>query len=78
VKLDTEQSSSPDTSMTFEEEIASATACVQLAKQRRLRRIILLTYIDYHPDLLKMATIPGVDVMIGGHSQTLRKLHNIG
>lgn len=71
VKSGTEQSSSPDAGTTLDEEVASARECVEKVTARGHNKILLLTHIGYGPDLLKMATIPGVDVVIGGHSHTL-------
>lgn len=71
VKSGTEQSSNPDEGTTLDEEVASAIECVAQVTAKGHDKIVLLTHIGYGPDLLKMATIPGVDVVIGGHSHTL-------
>jgi 5'-nucleotidase / UDP-sugar diphosphatase len=70
-KISTEQSSSPDAGTTFGEEVQATKDCVAEVQRFGVNKIILLSHIGYSGDLAKLATIPGVDVIIGGHSHSL-------
>jgi 5'-nucleotidase / UDP-sugar diphosphatase len=67
----TEQSSFPDAGTTIADERTSAAACVKALEDNGVNKIVMLTHIGYGRDIDWMAKIPGVDVVIGGHSHTL-------
>jgi len=70
-KVSTEQSSFPDEGTTFAEEAATAQACVEDIAAEGVNRVVLLTHNGYDEDMSTLASIDGVDVIIGGHSHTL-------
>jgi 5'-nucleotidase / UDP-sugar diphosphatase len=70
-KISTEQSSSPMEDTTFDEEISAATECVAEVNELGVNKILLMTHVGYNFDLSSLATIPGVDIVVGGHSHTL-------
>ena len=70
-KVSTEQSSFPDEGTTFEEEAATAEACVADITGEGVDRVILLTHQGYDNDISFLTGIDGVDVVVGGHSHSL-------
>jgi 5'-nucleotidase / UDP-sugar diphosphatase len=70
-KVKTEQSSFPDPGTTLRLETVAATECAQNLTGLGVNKIVLLTHIGYSNDLNLMATIPNVDVVVGGDSHTL-------
>jgi 5'-nucleotidase / UDP-sugar diphosphatase len=70
-KTKTELSSFPDPGTTLRLETVAATECAQNLTSLGVNKIVLLTHIGYSNDLNLMATIPNVDVVVGGDSHTL-------
>ncbi len=71
VANDTAELSSPGENVTIEEDVASITAQVKAVAKEGVSKIIALTHVGYPRDLAAIAKIPGVDVVVGGHSNTL-------
>ncbi|MBO6726823.1 MAG: 5'-nucleotidase C-terminal domain-containing protein [Rhizobiaceae bacterium] len=71
VANDTDELSSPGEHVMIEEDVASITAAVKALSGEGVSKIIALTHVGYPRDLEAIAKIPGVDVVVGGHSNTL-------
>lgn len=71
IKVTTEQSSFPDEGTTIADEVTTATECVATLQGQGINKIALLTHIGYSRDLEWLASIDGIDVVIGGHSHSL-------
>jgi 5'-nucleotidase len=61
----------PGSSVSFEEVVPRVAATVREIQARGINKIILLTHIGYKEDLRLARTVPGIDVIVGGHSHTL-------
>ncbi|MDD3313453.1 5'-nucleotidase C-terminal domain-containing protein [Pseudodesulfovibrio sp.] len=68
---DTRFTSSPGPGVTFADEAASARAAVAGLTAMGVNKIILLTHVGLARDEQLAAEVPGVDVIVGGHSHTL-------
>jgi 5'-nucleotidase len=68
---DTDETSSPGDNVEFEDSIASLRAQVDGLKAAGVNKIIALTHVGYTHDLEIAANVPGIDVVVGGHSHTL-------
>jgi 5'-nucleotidase len=55
----------------FSDLVHAATLIVRELKARGVNKIVLLTHVGYDEDKRLAATVPGVDVIVGGHSHTL-------
>ncbi|MEZ7197164.1 bifunctional metallophosphatase/5'-nucleotidase [Pseudodesulfovibrio karagichevae] len=55
----------------FSDVVHAATLIVRELEARGVNKIVLLTHVGYDEDMRLAATIPGVDVIVGGHSHTL-------
>jgi 5'-nucleotidase / UDP-sugar diphosphatase len=71
VANDTDELSSPGENVLIAEDVASITDAVTALESEGVDKIIALTHVGYPRDLEKIAKIPGVDVVVGGHSHTL-------
>lgn len=71
VANDTAELSSPGDNVTIEEDVATITTAVEAVKAQGVDKIVALTHVGYPRDLAAIAKIPGVDVVVGGHSHTL-------
>ncbi|MEP9389783.1 5'-nucleotidase C-terminal domain-containing protein [Mesorhizobium sp. KR9-304] len=71
VTTDTPEISSPGPNITIEDDIATITAEVEKLKAEGVNKIIALTHVGYPRDKEMIAKIPGVDVVVGGHSHSL-------
>ncbi len=71
VANDTAELSSPGEHVDIIEDVEGITAAVEKAKAEGANKIIALTHVGYPRDLEAIAKIPGVDVVVGGHSNTL-------
>src|SRR5690606_8341828 len=71
VTTDTPEIASPGPNIAIEDDIATITAEVERLKAEGVNKIIALTHVGYPRDKEAIATIPGVDVVVGGHSHTL-------
>lgn len=68
---DTRFISSPGPGVTFEDEAATARARVRELEAMGIDKIILLTHVGLENDRKLAAEVPGVDVIVGGHSHSL-------
>lgn len=68
---DTDETSSPGDNVTFEDVIESLTAQAEALTAEGVNKIIALTHVGYNQDMEIAANVPGVDVVVGGHSHTL-------
>ncbi|MAS12383.1 MAG: multifunctional 2',3'-cyclic-nucleotide 2'-phosphodiesterase/5'-nucleotidase/3'-nucleotidase [Nitratireductor sp.] len=71
VANDTAELSSPGENVSIIEDVAGITAAVKAATAEGANKVIALTHVGYPRDLEAIAKIPGVDVVVGGHSNTL-------
>jgi 5'-nucleotidase len=71
VANDTAELSSPGENVTIEEDVAAITEQVKAVSREGVSKIIALTHVGYPRDLAAIAKIPGVDVVVGGHTNTL-------
>jgi 5'-nucleotidase len=74
VTNDTPDIASPGPNITIEDDIRTITAEVEKLQAEGVNKIIALTHVGYPRDKELIAKIPGVDVVVGGHSHSL--LHN--
>jgi 5'-nucleotidase len=63
--------SSPDSGTIFTTEVAAVEAAVADLESQGVNKIIVNTHIGYGFDISSIAAIPGVDVVVGGHTHTL-------
>lgn len=68
---DTGETSSPGKNVEFDDTIDSLRTQVEALKGAGINKIIALTHIGYTHDLEVAANVPGIDVIVGGHSHTL-------
>lgn len=71
VANDTPELAAPGPHIAFEEDVAKITAEVEKLKAEGVNKIIALTHVGYPRDKEAIARIPGVDVVVGGHSHSL-------
>lgn len=71
VTNDTPEVASPGPNITIEDDIKTITAEVEKLKAEGVNKIIALTHVGYPRDKELIAKIPGVDVVVGGHSHSL-------
>ncbi|GAB4358143.1 MAG: 5'-nucleotidase C-terminal domain-containing protein [Oricola sp.] len=71
VANDTAELSSPGEHVMIAEDVEKITAAVKEISDQGVNKIIALTHVGYPRDLAAIAKIPGVDVVVGGHSHTL-------
>ena len=71
VTTDTPEISSPGPDISIEDDIKTITAEVEKLKAEGVNKIIALTHVGYPRDKEMIAKIPGVDVVVGGHSHSL-------
>lgn len=71
VANDTAELSSPGEHVSIIEDVEGITAAVQAVQAEGVNKIIALTHVGYPRDLEAIARIPGVDVVVGGHTNTL-------
>ena len=67
----TKQSSSPDETTMFADELTTAQAEIDTLTAQGVQHIVLLTHYQYENDLALAKALKGVDVIIGGDSHTL-------
>ncbi len=68
---DTIETSSPGESVVFEDEIEALKADVAALEEAGVSMIIALNHVGLPMDLKIAEAVPGIDVVIGGHSHTL-------
>ncbi len=71
VTTDTPEVSSPGPNIQIEDDVAGITAEVKRLSSQGVDKIIALTHVGYPRDMEMIAKIPGVDVVVGGHSHSL-------
>lgn len=71
VTTDTPDIASPGPNIAIEDDIAKITAEVEKLKAAGVNKIIALTHVGYVRDKEAIAKIPGIDVVVGGHSHSL-------
>lgn len=71
VTTETPELSSPGPHIKFTDDVAAINAEVDALKSEGVNKIIALTHVGYGRDVSDIAKIPGVDVVVGGHSHTL-------
>ncbi|UVK47272.1 5'-nucleotidase C-terminal domain-containing protein [Mesorhizobium sp. AR07] len=71
VTNDTPELASPGPNVTIEDDVKSITAEVAKLKGEGVNKIIAVTHIGYRRERDVIAKIPGIDVVVGGHSHTL-------
>ncbi|MCC2689791.1 MAG: yfkN 1, partial [Rhizobiaceae bacterium] len=71
VTTDTPEIASPGPNIAIEDDIENITAEVEKLKGQGVDKIIALTHVGYPRDKEMIARIPGVDVVVGGHSHSL-------
>jgi len=68
---DTDVISSPGPDVLITDDVAAVKAAVAELQKQGIDKIIALTHVGYQRDVSAIAQIPGVDVVVGGHSHTL-------
>ncbi|RWE49420.1 MAG: LysM peptidoglycan-binding domain-containing protein [Mesorhizobium sp.] len=71
VTNDTPELASPGPNIAIADDVKSITAEVEKLKGQGINKIIAVTHIGYKRERDVIAKIPGVDVVVGGHSHTL-------
>ncbi|MDN2565035.1 5'-nucleotidase C-terminal domain-containing protein [Aquibium sp. A9E412] len=71
VANDTAELSSPGDNVDITDDVEETTRAVEAATAEGVDKVIALTHVGYPRDLAAIARIPGVDVVVGGHSHTL-------
>jgi 5'-nucleotidase len=71
VTTDTPEIASPGPNIAIEDDIKNIAAEVEKLKAEGVNKIIALTHVGYPRDKEMIAKIPGVDVVVGGHSHSL-------
>lgn len=71
VTNDTPELASPGPNITIADDVKSITAEVEKLKAQGVDKIIAVTHIGYRRERDIIAKIPGIDVVVGGHSHSL-------
>lgn len=71
VTNDTPELASPGPNIAIADDVKSITAEVEKLKAQGINKIIAVTHIGYNRERDVIAKIPGIDVVVGGHSHTL-------
>lgn len=71
VTNDTPELASPGPNIAIADDVRSITAEVEKLKAQGINKIIAVTHIGYRRERDVIAKIPGIDVVVGGHSHTL-------
>ncbi|MDQ6433666.1 5'-nucleotidase C-terminal domain-containing protein [Mesorhizobium sp. LHD-90] len=71
VTNDTPDIASPGPNITIADDVQNITAEVEKLKAQGVNKIIALTHVGYPRDKEMIAKIPGVDIVVGGHSHSL-------
>lgn len=73
---ETQMLSSPGPDVVFQNVIIATRNAVKVLEGQGVKHIIVLSHISYAADLRLAAEVPGIDLIVGGHSHTL--LGNFG
>ncbi|MFO7855839.1 MAG: 5'-nucleotidase C-terminal domain-containing protein [Paracoccaceae bacterium] len=68
--VDTVETSSPGPDVVFSDEIESLTAAVAALEAEGVNKIVALTHVGLAKDIRIAGAVPGLDVIVGGHSHT--------
>ncbi|TPN82713.1 LysM peptidoglycan-binding domain-containing protein [Mesorhizobium sp. CU2] len=71
VTNDTPELASPGPNIAITDDVKAITAEVEKLKAQGINKIIAVTHIGYNRERDVIAKIPGIDVVVGGHSHTL-------
>ncbi|GGA98470.1 hypothetical protein GCM10011491_28410 [Brucella endophytica] len=71
VTNDTAELASPGPNVGIEDDVKAITSAVEEVTKQGVDKVIALTHVGYARDIAAIAKIPGVDVVVGGHSHTL-------
>nr|WP_309085132.1 5'-nucleotidase C-terminal domain-containing protein [Chelativorans sp.] len=71
VANDTAELASPGENVSITNDVEALTAAVKAVQDQGVNKILALTHVGYPRDVEALAKIPGVDVVVGGHSHTL-------
>lgn len=71
VTNDTPELATPGPNIAIEDDVKSITAEVEKLKAQGVNKIIAVTHIGYRRERDVIAKIPGIDVVVGGHSHSL-------
>ncbi len=71
VTNDTPEIASPGPHISIKDDVENIAAEVKKLQDQGINKIIALTHVGYVRDMQAIAKIPGVDVVVGGHSHTL-------
>lgn len=71
VTNDTPDLASPGPNIKIEEDVANIAAEVKKLEAEGVNKIIAVTHIGYPREMDMIAKIPGIDVVVGGHTHTL-------
>lgn len=71
VTNDTPELASPGPNIAISDDVKSITAEVEKLKAQGVNKIIAVTHIGYRRERDVIAKIPGIDVVVGGHSHSL-------
>ncbi|TPK20527.1 LysM peptidoglycan-binding domain-containing protein [Mesorhizobium sp. B2-5-9] len=71
VTNDTPELASPGPNIKIEDDVKSITAEIEKLKGEGVDKIIAVTHIGYNRERDVIAKIPGIDIVVGGHSHTL-------
>lgn len=69
--IDTPETSSPGPNVIFQDVVESLKAQVAAMEEQGVNKIIALTHVGATQDLKLAEEVPGIDVIVGGHSHTL-------
>ena len=67
---DTDELASPGKNITFSDPVAAVTKEAEKLKAEGVNKIIVLSHSGYKVDKKVAAEAPGIDVIVGGHSNT--------
>lgn len=71
IASDTDETSSPGKDVLFGDEISTLEQTVKEIEGQGINKIVLLSHVGYEKDQEIAARVPGIDVIVGGHSHTL-------
>ncbi len=71
IAMKTKNSSAPDDSTIFLDEVSTAQHYIDILQQQGVNKIVLVTHYQYQNDLAMAQALRGVDVIVGGDSHSL-------
>lgn len=71
IASDTDETSSPGKDVLFGDEISTLNETVKEIEGQGINKIVLLSHVGYAKDQEIAAKVPGIDLIVGGHSHTL-------